>query len=167
MRTALWRSCGVAQDCRVPRITRLQSVFEPYETEAEAIAEAHRPGRRQDPSFVDPRILCVDTSPDVLAYLRELLKEAGHGALTAGNLPDALILLKATRPTLVVMGAELRAATGIGCAEEFQRLANARAVVELPSDFAALDAGAAAEQLMDAVRAHVPVANQSPNAMTN
>ena len=77
------------------------------------------------------------------------------------------MLVNATRATLVVMGAEVRAATGIGCAEEFQRLANARAVVELPSDFAALDAGAAAEQLMDAVRAHVPVANQSPNAMTN
>ena len=163
--------CAVSPKiAEVLRITRLQAVFEPYETEAEAIAEAHRPGRRQDPSFVDPSILCVDTSPDVLAYLRELLKEAGHGTLTAGNLPDALILLKATRPTLVVMGAELRAATGIGCAEEFQRLANARAVVELPSDFAALDAGAAAEQVIDAVRAHVPVANQSPTspkAMTN
>ena len=62
------------------------------------------------------------------------------------------------------MGAELRAATGIGCAEEFQRLANARAVVELPSDFASLDAGAAAEQVIDAVRAHVPIANLSSNA---
>jgi anti-sigma B factor antagonist len=140
----------------VLKITRLDAVFQPYETEAEAIADAHRPGRRQDPSFVNPDILCVDKSPDVLSYLRELLKGAGYGALTAANLPDALILLIATRPRVVVMGPELRATSGIGTAEEFHRLANARAVVELPTDFAGLDAGAAAEHVLKAVRAHVP-----------
>jgi anti-sigma B factor antagonist len=151
----------------VLKITRLDAVFQPYDTEADAIADAHRPGRRQDPSFVNPSILCVDKSPDVLSYLRELLKEAGYGALTAANLADALILLIATRPSVVVMGPELRATRGTGTAEEFHRLANAHAVVELPPEFAGLDAGDAAEHVLKAVRAHVPAgttAMQAPNA---
>jgi anti-sigma B factor antagonist len=153
----------------VLKITRLHAVFEPYGTEADAIADAHGPGRRPDPSFVKPNILCVDGSPDVLAYLREVLKEAGYAALTAGNLPDALILLTATRPAVVVISAQLRAATGIGCAEEFHRLANARSIVELPSDFGGLDAGAAAEHVRTALRAHLPQpakSAQPPNALT-
>ena len=145
-----------AKVVEVLRITRLAAVFQTYDTEAEAIADAHRPGRRQDTSFVNPDILCVDKSPDVLSYLRELLKGAGYGALTAANLPDALILLIATRPSVVVIGRELRATSGIGTAEQFERLANARAVVELPPDFGGLDAGDAAKHVLEAVRAHVP-----------
>jgi anti-sigma B factor antagonist len=154
----------------VLKITRLDAVFQPYDTAADAIADAHGPARRLDPSFVNPSILCVDRSPDVLAYLRELLKEAGYGVLTAGNLPDALILLIATRPTVVVMGRELQAAAATGTAGEFHRLANARAVVELPSDFAAMDAGESAAHVLEAVRAHLPPGTtapvQAPNART-
>jgi anti-sigma B factor antagonist len=152
----------------VLRITRLHAVFEPYETETEAITDAHGPGRRPDASLVNANIVCVDGSPDVLAYLREVLKEAGYSALTAGNLPDALILLIATRPEVVIVSAELRKATGIGCAEEFHRLANARKVVELPANFGGLDAGAAAEPVLAAIRAHLPGrAKTMPNAVTN
>jgi anti-sigma B factor antagonist len=140
----------------VLRVTRLNAVLEPYETEADAIADAHGPARPADSSAVNSKMLCVNGSPDVLAYLREVLKGAGYAALTAGNLPDALILLIATRPEVVIISSELRTATGIGCAEEFHRLANARAVVELPADFAALDAGAAAEHVLSAIRSHVP-----------
>jgi len=136
----------------VLKITRLHSVLQPYATEADAIAAAHQPGAPHDAAFVSPQVLCVDTSPDVLAYLRELLKEAGYGAMTAANLADAALLSRATRPTLVVVGPGLRGA------EELQRLTSARALVELPHDFAALDAAAAAEQVLSAVRAHMPTA---------
>jgi anti-sigma B factor antagonist len=145
-----------AKVVEVLKITRLNAVFQTYETEADAIADAHRPGKGQDTAFVNPDVLCVDRSPDVLTYLRELLKGAGYGALTAANLPDALILLIATRPSVVVVGPELRATGGIGAVEEFQRLAKSRAVLELPADFAGLDAGEAAEHVLNAVRAHVP-----------
>ena len=150
----------------VLKITRLDAVFHAYATEADAIADAHRP-ERQDPALVNPDILCVDRSPDVLSYLRELLKEAGYGALTAANLPDALILLIATGPRVVVMGQEVRATGVTGTAEQFHRLANTRAVVELPADFAGLDAGAAAEHVLEAVRAHLPAATGAmpPNAI--
>lgn len=140
----------------VLRITRLEGVLQPYATEADAIAAAHRPGAPLEPSFATPQVLCIDTSPDLLAYLREVLKEAGYGTLTAGNLADASILLIATRPNLVVIGPGLRAAAATDAAAGFNRLVNTRAVVELPLDFAALDAATAAEHVLAAVRARVP-----------
>jgi anti-sigma B factor antagonist len=145
------RVCAVSAKINdVLRITRLKSVFQPYETEADSIVDLHSRGRRQDASLENPDVLCVDESPDVLTYLRELLKEAGYRTLTAANVPDALILLKATHPKIVVIGAELRST---GAAEEFNRLAGAGAVVELPHGFSGQDAGEAAQQVLHAVRA--------------
>ena len=78
-------------------------------------------------------MLCVDESPDVLTYLRGVLKEAGYRTLTAANMADALILLKATHPRIVVIGAELRAAATRSRAEEFNSIASAGTIVELPA----------------------------------
>ena len=135
----------------VLRITRLKSVFQPYETEADSIADLHRNSQGMDAAFDDPDVLCVDESPDVLTYLRELLKEAGYRTLTAANIPDALILLKATRPKIVVIGAELRTA-GTQASEEFKNVASAGTVVELPAGFSRQDAGEAAQQVLQALR---------------
>jgi len=145
------RVCAVSPKIDdVLRITRLKSVFQPYATEADSIADLHRNSRRID-AFDNPDVLCVDESPDVLTYLRELLKEAGYRTLTAANLPDALILLKATRPKMVVIGAELRTA-GTQSSEEFKNVASAGTVVELPAGFSGQDAGEAAQQVLQALR---------------
>src|SRR5262249_52567291 len=119
----------------VLRITRLKAVFQPYETEADPIAEVHASTRGANTSLLSPNILCVDPSEDVLAYLRGMLNEAGYRAITAANLPDALILLKATTPRVVVIGAELRAVRHTRAAVEFNKTADALAVVELPANF--------------------------------
>jgi anti-sigma B factor antagonist len=137
----------------VLRITRLKSVFQPYETEADSIEDMHRRAQGSDP-FEDPDVLCVDESQDVLTYLRELLKEAGYRTLTAANVPDALILLKATRPRLVVIGSELRGASAARASDEFNRVASAGRVIELPAGFSSQDAGEAARQILQAVRGH-------------
>ena len=129
----------------VLRITRLKSVFQPYLTEADSITDLHRGSQGIDAAFDNPDVLCVDESPDVLTYLRELLKEAGYRTLTAANIPDALILLKATRPKIVVIGAELRTAERQS-SEEFMNIASAGKVVELPAGFSGQDAGEAAQQ---------------------
>lgn len=136
----------------VLRVTRLKAVFQPFETEADSIAGIHRGSRGLDASFENPDVLCVDQSTDLLTYLREVLKEAGYRTLTAANMPDALILLKATRPRIVVIGAELRAASGTLAAQEFNSIAGAGAIVELPPGFSGQDAGDAAQQVLQAVR---------------
>jgi len=146
------RICAVsAKIDDVLRITRLKAVFQPYDTEADSIAAAHHVDR-SDPGLSEPDVLCVDPSDDLLAYLRELLKEAGYRAITAANLPDALILLKATGPRAVVIGAELRAMRGTRAADEFTKLTASGDVIELPVGFSARDAADAATDLLDAVR---------------
>jgi anti-sigma B factor antagonist len=134
----------------VLRITRLRSVFQPYATEADSIADLHR-SQGIDTAFDNPDVLCVDESADVLTYLRELLKEAGYRTLTAANIPDALILLKATHPKIVVIGAELRHA-GTQASEDFNSIASTGRVVELPAGFSEQDAGEAAQQVLQALR---------------
>ena len=138
----------------VLRVTRLKAVFQIYGTEAESIADVHG-ARDRESSIGRPDILCVDSSLDVLAYVRALLQQSGYRILTASNLPDALILLKTTRPKVVVLGTEMRAGT-TGTAQEFNRIANQGTVVQLPPGFSSRDAADAALQLRESIRAHLP-----------
>jgi anti-sigma B factor antagonist len=145
--------CAVSQKIDdVLRVTRLKSVFQPYETEVESIADIHRAAKGLDASLDDPDVLCVDESPDVLTYLREILKRAGYRTLTADNMADAVILLKATRPKTVVIGAEVLAATRSHMAEEFTSIASAGTIIELPPGFSGQDAGEAAQHVLQALR---------------
>ena len=155
--TATLSVCAVSPKIdEVLRITKLKTVFPPYETEAVAITEVHRRHATAD-DVAEMTVLCVDTSSDVSTYLRELLKAAGYRVLTALNMPDALVLLVATRPTVVVVSAELNAQRGTRAADEFHRLAAARSLVLLPAGFSARDAGDAAAEVLSAVRAAASV----------
>jgi CheY-like chemotaxis protein len=147
------RVCAVSPKIDdVLKITRLKAVFQPYATEADSIADMHRPTTQGLEALENPDVLCIDESADVLAYLREVLKEAGYRTLTAANMPDALILLKATQPRIVVIGAEMRAALRTHVAQEFNSVAKASTIVELPRGFSGQDAGDAAQQVVEAVR---------------
>ena len=150
--------CSVSPKVKdVLKVTKLGQVFQPHDTEEDAIAYAHQHDRSRDMSFLNANVLCVHRSADVVAYLRELLKGAGYRVITAQNLPDALILLTATQPRVVVIDADLRASRATRTADEFHRLADARGVVELPQAFSTRDAGEAAKHLLDAVRASIEV----------
>jgi anti-sigma B factor antagonist len=149
----------------VLKITRLKTMFESHESEADAVAAFYQRATSAGESFrFKTDILCVDKSADVLAYVREVLRQAGYGVLTADNLPDALTLLQATGAKLVVIGTELRVTRGTQTAERFNRLADAQSVVELPADFSSRDAGEAGQQLLEQVRAVMPASDTSVTA---
>lgn len=153
--------CAVSPKLReVLRVTKLNTILESYEAEAEAIAGFYRRPTIQDRPFLAPNILCVEKSADVLAYVRELLRQAGYAVVTTGNLPDALILLTATRPKLVVIGAELRAMRDTHAAGTFNRLADALSVIELPANFSSDDAGEAGRQLLGQVQTIIAAAGR-------
>lgn len=136
----------------VLRITRLDGVLKPYLAEADAIASAHSEPHAGD-NTSGALVLCADTSPDVLAYLRGLVKSAGLRVVTAENLHDGLILLKTMRPTVVVIGAGLHAMRGTSSAEEFQRRVPPDGLVVLPVGFSSRDAGEAAGVVMREIAA--------------
>jgi anti-sigma B factor antagonist len=149
--------CGVPPRINeVLRITKLATVFDSHASEAEAVAAFYRQRPRAGASNrFNPEILCVDKSLDVLTYVCEALRQSGYGVMVADNLPDALMLLKASRPKAVVVSAELRAARDTWTAQAFNDLAQPSSVVELPEDFSSRDAAEAGQRLLDQVRAIV------------
>lgn len=134
------------------RVTKLDTVFAVHHSEADAVAAFYHAARTsQLPDRLATDILCVAPSVDVIAYLREVLRQAGHGVMTSDNLPDALMLLRATRPRLIVMSADLHALQNTPAADAFRDATNCP-VIELTADFSQRDAGDAAERLLEQVR---------------
>ncbi len=142
---------------KVLAMTNLHKVFEIYETEDEAILAALRGKRTGTASQSDqsqPAVLCVDPSPDVLAYLAELLKKEGLRPITAGNLVDAQVLMKARVPKLILANAQL-SARGKTAAQIFADCCPGIKFVDLGEAFSRNDAGEAGANLLAQVRASV------------
>jgi anti-sigma B factor antagonist len=156
--TSIRSARGDLKLCQVPevvhkvlKITNLTALFDTHESEEEAVLAFYRkhaaPAHAPHPGLT---VLCIDQSANVLAYLRELLGQAGYNVLTNNNLRDALILLRATRPGLAILGPNLKGAPG---AEQTFRGACAAPVLELGEDFSTLEAGQAASELLAKIRA--------------
>ncbi len=136
------------------RITNLHKLFEAYESEEEAIAACHRRPRRAkgESEKAELRIVCVDDSVDVLAYLSELLRRAGYKVLTSLNLVDAQILLKATRPNLVILGPRMQTVGDRSPRNILADIAPTVPIAVLEEDFSTRDAGEAGQRLLETVR---------------
>jgi anti-sigma B factor antagonist len=139
---------------RVLGVTRLADVIEAHATDEEAIAAiAHASGAAPGSADLSTDILCVESPPEVLAFVQQVLKGAGLRVITAANVADASTLFRARRPRVLVIGAALRAAFEAKTAG--YRLP---AIIELPPGFRTEEPTAAASWLLDQVRAHAPSA---------
>jgi anti-sigma B factor antagonist len=157
--TRIRRARGDLKLCNVPQaihkvlnMTNLMTLFDMHESEEDAVSAFYR--RNTTPERVaiaGKSVLCVDRSADVLAYLRELLRSAGYNVLTNSNLYDSLILLRATRPSLIILGPNLMASPGTQ--QGFTAACTTAPVVELGNEFSTLDAGQAASELLEKIRA--------------
>jgi anti-sigma B factor antagonist len=144
--------------CQIPeavhkilKITNLTTLFDIQDTEENAIlAFYHRQAAPARAAQTGLTVLCIDSSANVLAYLRELLGRGGYNVLTSNNLRDAMILLRATRPGLAILGPSPKGAPG---AEEAFRSAFDTPVIELGNEFSTADAGQAASELLEKIRA--------------
>ena len=159
--------CAVsARIAEMLKITKLAAVFDSYESEADAVAAFYerktRPGKSQ--AFLPANILCVEKSVDLLNYIGELLRQSGLSVITVDNLPDALILLKAARPKLVVVSAEVRSANDTRTAKVFNELVDALPVIELPVNFGSHDPSETGQQLVDRVRLVIGAADKPTKA---
>ncbi len=156
--TSTRRAGGDLKLCQLPemvhkvlKMTSLITLFDVFESEEDAVLAFYR---RQPAPARTPQsgltVLCVDQSADVLAYLRELLAGAGYNVLTNNNLRDALILLRATRPGLTILGPNLKASPATE--EAFRHASAASPLLELGEEFSTLEAGQAASGLMEKIR---------------
>jgi anti-sigma B factor antagonist len=160
--TSIRRARGDLKLCHVPqnldkvlKLTRLTSLFDTLTSEEDAVSAFYkRSGSARRPLITGPSVMCVDTSADVLAYLRELLHGAGYNVMTSSNLRDSLILIRATKPGLVVIGPNLTASAGTE--QAFASTCATLAVLKLDAEFSTLEAGAAGSKLLEQIRASLP-----------
>jgi len=119
----------------VLQATNLSSVFHIYNSEQNAlIAFGQRPTPREGHSWsANTKVLCIDPSSDLLAYMTEVLKRAGFEVKSARYLADASTLLTIMKPSAVVCGPGIQS-TGPAF-EKFRNLDPRALFLMLPSDF--------------------------------
>jgi anti-sigma B factor antagonist len=143
---------------RTLRMTNLHAVFESHGSEEDAIAAAYqrhnsRPSEGAEPSRT---VLFFDESADVLAYVRELLRRAGYSVVTTRMLADAQVLLKATRPSLVLLGPGVVKVRERNTKELLGQIAPKVPVFVLEEEFSTQDPGEAGLLLLEKVRGILP-----------
>ncbi len=147
--------CSVPEAIRkILDMTRLTTVFESHESEEKAVAAFYAPGASPEkPVSVGRRILCLDSNPDVLAYLRELLLRAGYDVQTTNRVSDALLLMRVTHFDLLLIGPDKMASTT--SPQAFHDACARFPVVELGSEFSTRDAGEAGAGVLEAIAARL------------
>jgi anti-sigma B factor antagonist len=117
---ALVRLFGVLQNaggdlklCQLPpfllqvlQVTNLLGIFPSYASESEAIqAFSEGPQSLEAASGTSrTRIVCTDTSSDLLAYLSALLKRSGYEVFTTRQPSDAIMFVRVTGPRVLICG---------------------------------------------------------------
>jgi anti-sigma B factor antagonist len=159
--TSTRRAHGDLKLCNLPcdtqkllQLTKVITLFDVHESEEGAVSAFYRRSAiPQRGVAAGPRLLCVDQSADVLAYLRELLHGSGYDVLTNNNLHDSLILIRATQPRLIILGPNMTASPGT--LQAFHAACSKAPLVELGSEFSTLDAGHAASELLSKIQARL------------
>lgn len=136
----------------VLRVTRLAPLFELVDTEAAAVDTFQRRTVVAAPPGVGMDVLCVHNSSNVLTFIGESLTQAGYRVTPTASLSEAVMLLQAAGPRVVIVATALRARTDTKAAETFNALLGNRVVIDLPDSFAADDADAAGAKLIAEVQ---------------
>jgi anti-sigma B factor antagonist len=157
--TSIRQAHGDLKLCNVPErvrkileLSQLTKLFEAHESEEQAVAAFYRPGARaEEPVFSGRSVLCLDANADVLAYLRELLRRAGHHVHTTSRRSDALMLMRVTHFDLLLVGPDIT--TAPGTQQAFQTACVSLPLIELGNEFSTRDAGEAAAGLLERIEA--------------
>jgi len=161
------KECGDLKLCCVsPRIqttlktTKVHTILKSYGSQSEALATFAPPPQTKKSGPVKADVLCVTASPDLLAYLGQLLHQSGYAVSTADNLAEAETILAAARPKFLVIDPYYSATVSGDPAlrDRFNALIDGVSIVELPAGFATADAGDAGRQLVKYLRNAVSAA---------
>ena len=143
--------CGAGPNIeKTLTVTRLGAVLGSYATIADAIAALYQKERGNDvPLRPAVDIIAIHSSHDVLTYIRELLHQAGYAVMTTDTVPNALTLIRATEPRVVVIEQALRNQMTGAMPDIFKQFVENAHVIDLPGNFSTDDAGEAGGQLLD------------------
>jgi anti-sigma B factor antagonist len=136
-------------------ITNLNRMLETHASDAEAVSAFYQHSISiESARRCGKTVVCVEQSADVLAYVREVLRQAGYDPLTTASVSDARILIKAVRPDLVILGPSVLTTPG-GKHESLRHVLHGIPVIELGSKFSTIDAGEAAQLVLEQVKAKI------------
>ncbi len=137
---------------QVLRATNLLNVFHSYDSEKEAVAafSTHAQIPKESFQVSNQRIVCLDSSPDLLAYLKVLLKRSGYQVFTTQHPSDAAALALGAQSTVVICGPGARA--NEAAIARFRQTAPKVQILHLPADFSTSDADRAGPELVNQVR---------------
>jgi anti-sigma B factor antagonist len=132
------------------QITHVHTVLEIYEGEAQAVeAFRRRPGGVDEVAHGHKKVLCVDESHDVLAYLGVLLRRSGYEVMTTQNVPDFARFLMATKPDGVIAGHGMQGNERV--TDALRRAGPQVRVLFLPAEFSTAEASQAGRELVERV----------------
>jgi anti-sigma B factor antagonist len=140
----------------VLRVTRLAPMFELVDTEAAAVDTFQRRTTVPAPHGIGTEVLCVHSSSNVLTFVGESLRQAGYRVTTTASLSEAVMLLQAASPRVVIVATALRTSRDTKAAEMFNALLDNRVTIDLPDTFASDDADAAGAKLFAEVQRLMP-----------
>jgi anti-sigma B factor antagonist len=136
-------------------ITNLNRMLETHASDAEAVSAFYQHSISIENALrCGKTVVCVEPSADVLAYVREVLRQAGYDPLTTASVSDARILIRAVRPDLVILGPSVLIKPGEKH-EALRHVLHGIPVIELGSTFSTIDAGEAAQQVLEQVKARM------------
>jgi anti-anti-sigma factor len=138
---------------QVLQATNLVKVLQPFATEKEAIdAFSAAPGSPHEAAHSSSlRVVCLDSSLDVLAYLKVLLQRSGYEVFTTRHLADAVALTIGTKPSVVVCGPAMHANEAI--VDKIRHSAPNARLLHLPPDFSTSEADRSGPDLVTRVQA--------------
>jgi hypothetical protein len=137
---------------QVLQVTNLLRIFPIYASETEAI-KAFSKGPQffeETPGASKTRIVCADTSNDLLAYLSALLKRSGYEVFTTRQPSDAIMFVRVTGPRVLICGPGIQ--TNESAMKGFHEINPKVQLLLLPSDFSTAEAGQAGIDLVNSVR---------------
>jgi len=136
-------------------VTNLIAVLPNHASQDEAMqAFSSRPrAAKESLEAAKTRIVCADGSQDLLAYLSALLKRSGYEVMTTQHRSEALTLVRATKPHILICGPGIHADESAMAG--FRRTAPKMHFLPLPADFSTSDAGQAGTNLVNQVHSLV------------
>lgn len=137
---------------KVLQVTNILGAIPTYASEREAVEAFSEGSGPLEKTSRAPRtkIVCLDSSHDLLAYLKALLTGAGYEVYTTGQLSDARTLMIATDPRVVIYGPGTQMSESV--IKKFRESNPNVQVLLLPPDFSTAEASQAGTELLNRVR---------------
>jgi len=136
-------------------ITRLSGFVKTLASEDEAIVSfLSQPAKEAPPEPAGHRVLVIDPSADLGAFVRAVLAQHGYAVRAASTVHDAHMLLEHHPADFILFGPNCDQSTQLGAAE-LQPVAPQAVTLELTPEFTSYDALRGAEVLLEKFHAGV------------